>query len=29
MSKIPLNSNGKVDRKQLIAFLTEESGASR
>ncbi len=28
MPKIPLNSNGKVDRKQLIAFLTEQSGAS-
>ncbi len=28
MPKIPLNSNGKVDRKQLIAYLTESSGAS-
>ncbi len=28
MSKIPLNSNGKVDRKQLIEFLTEQSGVS-
>jgi mycobactin phenyloxazoline synthetase len=29
MAKIPLNSNGKVDRKELIAFLMEESGAAR
>jgi D-alanine--poly(phosphoribitol) ligase subunit 1 len=28
MSEIPLNSNGKVDRKQLIATLTEQSKAS-
>jgi non-ribosomal peptide synthetase component E (peptide arylation enzyme) len=28
MSEIPLNSNGKVDRKQLIASLAEQSKAS-
>jgi amino acid adenylation domain-containing protein len=28
MAKIPLNSNGKVDRKHLIAYMTEHFGTS-
>jgi amino acid adenylation domain-containing protein len=28
LPEIPLNSNGKVDRKQLIAYLTEQARAS-